>query len=83
MQENPLCKYKNMFGEVGKGIHSYRIFNLAIADVIQTILLGIFISWLTKYSIYYTIPGAFILGIIAHRAFCVRTTVDKFLFPNA
>jgi hypothetical protein len=83
MQENPLCKYKNMFGEVGKGIHSYRIFNLAIADVIQTVLLGIFISWLTKYSIYYTIPGAFILGIIAHRAFCVRTTVDKILFPNA
>jgi hypothetical protein len=83
MQENPLCKYKNMFGEVGKGIHSYRIFNLAIVDVIQTILLGIFLSWLTKYSIYYTIPGAFILGIIAHRAFCVRTTVDKLLFPNA
>jgi hypothetical protein len=25
----------------------------------------------------------FILGIIFHRLFCVRTTVDKLLFPNA
>ena len=83
MQENPLCKYKLIFGEVGKGIHSYRIFNFAIVDFIQTILLGLFISWITKTSIYYTIPGAFILGIIAHRAFCVRTTVDKILFPDA
>ena len=72
-----------MFGKVGEGIHSYRILDIAIMDVIQTILGGIFIAWLTKISVYYTIPGAFLLGIIAHRAFCVRTTVDKILFPKA
>ena len=84
MQENknPLCPYKNMFGKVGEGIHSYRILDIAIMDVIQTILGGIFIAWLTKISVYYTIHGAFLLGIIAHRAFCVRTTVDKLLFPK-
>ena len=71
-----------MFGKVGEGIHSYRILDIAIMDVIQTILGGIFIAWLTKISVYYTIPGAFLLGIIAHRAFCVRTTVDKLLFPK-
>ena len=71
-----------MFGKVGEGIHSYRILDIAIMDVIQTILGGIFIAWLTKISVYYTIPGAFLLGIIAHRAFCVRTTVDKILFPK-
>jgi hypothetical protein len=26
------CKYKNIFGEEGKGVHSYRIFNIAIVD---------------------------------------------------
>jgi hypothetical protein len=31
----------------------------------------------------YTIIGVFISGIIIHRLFCVRTTVDKLLFPNA
>ena len=84
MQENrnPLCKYKNLFGKIGEGIHSHRIFNIAIMDVIQTILLGLFIAWITKISVYYTIPGAFLLGIVAHRLFCVRTTVDKILFPR-
>jgi hypothetical protein len=84
MQENqnPLCKYKNLFGKLGEGIHSYRIFNFAIMDTLQTILLGFFLAWLTRYPIYYTIPGSFLLGIIAHRLFCVRTTVDKLLFPE-
>jgi hypothetical protein len=84
MQENqnPLCKYKYLFGKVGEGIHSYRVGGFAIMDVIQTILLGFFLAWLTKISVYYTIPGSFLLGIVAHRLFCVRTTVDKILFPD-
>jgi len=32
-----LCEYKNYFGESGKGVHSYRIFNIAIVDVIMTL----------------------------------------------
>lgn len=84
MQENqnPFCKYKNLFGKVGEGIHSYRVGGFAIMDVIQTILLGFFLAWLTKYSVYYTIPGAFLLGILVHRLFCVRTTVDKLIFSD-
>jgi hypothetical protein len=78
-----LCKYKNMFGEPGTGAHSYRFFNIAVVDVILTVLAAYFFSWLTKYSFFYSLVTFFILGIIAHRAFCVRTTVDKFLFPNA
>ena len=35
-----LKEYKNMFGEPGKGIHKYRLFNIAIIDVIATIILG-------------------------------------------
>jgi len=86
MQENTnsfgLCKYKNLFGEEGKGIHSYRILDFAVMDIIQTILLGLFLAWITKISVYYTIPGSFLLGIVAHRLFCVRTTIDKLLFPK-
>jgi hypothetical protein len=78
-----LCKYKNMFGEPGTGAHSYRFFNIAIVDVVLTLLAAYFFSWLTKISFFYSIIIFFILGIIAHRAFCVRTTVDKLVFPNA
>jgi hypothetical protein len=75
-----LCKYKNIFGEPGKGVHSYRIFNIAIVDVLATLLAAFIISKLFGFSLKWTTISLFILGIIAHHLFCVRTTVDKILF---
>ena len=40
-----LCKYKNALGEPGKGIHSYRLFGVAIVDVIMTVLGSYLISY--------------------------------------
>ena len=75
------CKYKNIFGEVGKGIHSLRLFNIAIVDVVLTIIGACIIHFfIPKYSFYNIILGLFVLGIIFHRIFCVRTTIDKILF---
>ena len=76
-----LCKYKNALGELGKGPHSYRVFGVAIVDVILTIIVAYIISYFTKYSFVKTAIALFILGIILHRIFCVRTTIDKLLFP--
>ena len=76
-----LCKYKNMLGEPNKGIHSYRIFGIAIADVVMTLIGAWLISYFLKYSFVNTSITLFVLGIILHRVFCVRTTVDKLLFP--
>ena len=78
-----LCQYKDVFGEVGKGIHSYRVFGIAYMDAIFTIIGALFLSWIMKWNYIYTIIGAFILGIVMHHLFCVRTTVDKFLFPDS
>jgi hypothetical protein len=77
-----LCKYKNALGVPGKGIHSYRVFGVAIADVIMTIIGAILISFFFKTNLMYTMVCLFLLGIVLHRLFCVRTTVDKLLFPN-
>jgi len=75
------CKYKDIFGEVGTGLHSYRIFNIAIIDVVMTILLAYVIHLLfSKYSFYFILFILFLLGIISHRLFCVRTTIDKLIF---
>jgi len=75
------CKYKDIFGKVGEGPHSYRLFNIAVVDVVLTIL-GAFIIYLffPQYKFYYILLVLFITGIIMHRLFCVRTTIDKFLF---
>jgi len=77
-----LCKDKNIFGAPETGIHSYRLFGVAIMDVIMTIIGSIIISFFTGWKVSYTLIGLFLLGILLHRMFCVRTTVDKILFPN-
>ena len=77
-----LCKYKNALGIPSKGIHSYRFLGIAIADVLMTILGAIIISYWFKFPFLYTLMSLFILGIVLHRLFCVRTTIDKLLFPN-
>ena len=33
-----LCKYSELFGKVKGGVHSYRIYDIAIIDVISTII---------------------------------------------
>lgn len=78
-----LCKYKNALGIPDKGVHSYRFMGVAIMDVIMTILAAYLISIFFKYNFMYTTFALFILGIMLHRLFCVRTIVDKLLFPNA
>jgi fatty acid desaturase len=75
-----LCKYKDSLGKPGKGIHSYRIFNIAIMDVLLTLLAAFLISFLWKISFWLTSIILFLLGIFLHRLFCVRTTIDKLLF---
>ena len=75
-----LCKYKNILGVPGQGPHSYRIFNIAIVDVLLTLILSYIISYIYNISFMKTSITLFILGILLHRVFCVRTTIDKLLF---
>jgi hypothetical protein len=79
----PLCKYKNLFGEPNEGLRKYRIFDIAIFDTLVVILTGIFLSYVTKINIWLVLLVLFISGIVVHRLFCVRTGVDRLLFPNA
>lgn len=76
-----LCPYKRMFGDVGKGIHSYRFLNIAYIDVIETFLFALFLSYVFGWKLLWTTIGLFALGIFMHRIFCVRTTIDKMIWP--
>ena len=75
-----LCEYKNALGIPGKGIHSYRIFDIAVVDVVMTIIGAYVLSLIFRFSFLYITIALFAVGIALHRLFCVRTTVDKFLF---
>ena len=78
-----LCKYGKMlepyFGKVGEGVHSYRLCNIAIVDVLFTIIGAYLIHLFTPYKFIYILIALFLLGIILHRVFCVPTTIDKLL----
>jgi hypothetical protein len=76
-----LCPYRNLLGKVGEGVHSYRIANIAIFDVILTILGAMALHLVfPSYRFITFLVAFFLLGIILHRLFCVRTTVDRILF---
>lgn len=75
-----LCKYKDVFGKEGSGIHSYRVFDLAIIDVVLTVLGGVILAWIFNWNYILTIIIVFLIGILFHRLFCVNTTINKMIF---
>ena len=77
-----LCKYRNYFGKPGEGAHSYRLFNIAYIDVLFTVITAWIISHFFNLSFGYTLAILFLLGIVMHRMFCVRTTIDKLIWPS-
>lgn len=76
----PFKQFSEIFGRPNEGIHSYRFLNLAIVDVIGTIIIAIMIAKIFNLNIWFTIIIAFIIGIILHRLFCVNTTINKLIF---
>jgi hypothetical protein len=76
-----LCPYRNMLGKPGEGIHAYRIFDIAVVDVMWTLLGGFLLSLVfPRVPKLYIITGLFVLGILVHRLFCVRTKIDRLVF---
>jgi hypothetical protein len=75
-----LCKYKNIFGKPNEGVHQYRLFNIAIIDLLITIISAFLISYFFNYSTIKTFIVLFLLGIIFHKVFCVNTTINKMIF---
>jgi hypothetical protein len=73
-----LCKYANIFGEPKSGVHSYRFMDIAIVDVLLTVIGGYFISKYFKYKLFDVLLMLFVLSIVIHKIFCVKTTLTKY-----
>ena len=73
---------KKLFGEPDKGLHSHRIFNIAYIDVIATFIGAYLLQkvFYPKTKYLKVLFFLFLSGIVLHRLFDVRTTVDKLLF---
>ena len=77
-----LEKYKDIFGKPGKGIHRFRVCNLAVVDILLTFLLAkvIQVGLFPYISYSIVLLCTFVLGIFMHLLFGVQTPIQKFLF---
>ena len=75
-----LCKYRDVLGKPNEGIHSIRVFDIAIMDLAFTVLAAAVITLLFKWPFLPVLAVVLVIGIFMHRLFCVNTTVNKMIF---
>ena len=75
----PFSKFNHLFGIPGKGIHKFRILNVAAADYILTLIGSFIISYLTSIPLVLTTIVLFIFGIFLHILFDVPSEAVKYL----
>lgn len=79
------CQYRDALGKVGEGAHSYRIFDVAIVDVVLTMLLALATQFFLRSMFGVNVPFWLILlvwlivGEVLHYLFCVETTFIKLM----
>ena len=71
-----------MFGAPRTGVHNYRVFDIAVVDYLLTVVVALaahrcFVPHWNPFVVIFLFQ---MLGVVAHRVFCVRTKVDKMLF---
>lgn len=74
-----LTKYKSIFGDPNMGLHSYRIFDIAIVDLVATIIVAVLVAKYFETNIFATFILLFVIGEVFHYIFGVDTTVKKLI----
>lgn len=67
------CSFKDVLGKPSSGIHSIRIFNIALFDILLTIIAAIITSWIFKINFVLSILVWIIVGELLHILFGVQT----------
>jgi len=75
-----LCSFSDVFGRPGEGVHSVRLAGVAVVDLGLTIGAAWLLSRWLLAGFWKVLLALLLLGVVAHRLFCVRTAVDGWLF---
>ena len=78
------CPYAHIFGAPNTGLHSIRLFGIAVVDTVLTVLAAYVIAKAYKINFWHSLVGLFVLGEILHYIFGVNTAFLNFigLTPN-
>jgi len=83
-----LCKYRNVFGSPGEGVHARKLFGVAAVDLIMTIVVALIIPACFFRQTYTTFAVSFLVSfaalmisaLVLHRLFCVDTVLTVAVF---
>lgn len=75
-----LCQYRHIFGKERQGFHSWRLFDIAIGDLLLTIIGAYLLSFALKTQFIITFITVLVIGVIVHRLFCVNTKINTLIF---
>lgn len=76
-----LCRYRDLFGQPGSGVHSYRLGPFAAVDLLLTLVAGFLLSYALDWSLWVSTSALFVLGIFMHWLFCVDTAFMTLFLP--
>lgn len=76
------CKYKDIFGKPGEGVHSSRIGGLALVDTLLTVAAAWGLSRWLGASFWGVMLALVLLSLVVHRWFCVDTALTKLVFER-
>jgi hypothetical protein len=76
------ARWSETLGRPREGVHAARIpgVDVALWDVVGTIVGGLLIAWVTGWSVWATVACAFVAGVVAHLLFCIQTRANTWLF---
>ena len=77
------CPYANILGEPGKGVHSARIFGLALNDTLMTIAAAIITAYIFNINVFLSFLYWFVAGEILHYLFGTNTAFLRMIGINA
>lgn len=74
-----LTQFKDLLGAPNTGLHAWKLFDIAIVDVLFTLIEAYLIARYTGYSLIYIFVGLIFVAIIIHRLFGVKTGLNTML----
>jgi len=79
-----LEKWKDILGKPRVGVHAMRdpIFDLALGDVLGTVLLALVVVHFFKVGFVESFVGLLVLATFLHLLFCVDTRITKLLLAQ-
>lgn len=63
-----------------EGIHSLRLFDFAVVDIIITVVAGLLASKALGVPRWASISALFVAGVVAHKALGIDTKLNTLLF---